>query len=206
MRSPVALTLAAAVLAALAGCAYPAATADDGSLTFAAVGDSITAWDPPYDSDPLNSWVTAAVGDDLLIGGGWARSGARLELMLASVKPTDADVLVVMAGTNDVRHTTPVEDRLVRLAAVIETIGIDEVVIAAVPPLDSDPVGARVWNDALSAYATAHGITHIDPWRTLRALDNTWVAGASVDGIHPTHSAAATAGIAIRNELVTRFG
>ncbi|WP_168627351.1 SGNH/GDSL hydrolase family protein [Cryobacterium sp. BB307] len=206
MRSPVALTLAAATLAALACCAYPAATADDGSLTFAAVGDSITAWDPPYNSDPLNSWITTAVGDDLQLGGGWALSGARLELMLASVKPTDADVLVVMAGTNDVRHTTPVEDRLARLAAVIEMIGIDEVVIAAIPPLDSDPVGARVWNDALSAYATAHGITHIDPWRTLRSLDNSWVEGASADGIHPSHSAAAAAGMAIRNELVTRFG
>ena len=123
LQRMVALAAGSAAIALLAGCSAPGAaerprpteaSADrpDAAtdVTFAAVGDSITVADSPdFMGGDLGdgSWATYVEGAGFGFAGGWAEWGATTGRMAEQVASYDADVLVVLAGTNDVAFGIP---------------------------------------------------------------------------------------------------
>jgi lysophospholipase L1-like esterase len=168
----------------------------------AVVGDSITSWNPPYALNPRQTWVTTAVENGMIVQGGWARPGARLDQMLANVSPSpDVCYLVVMGGTNDIVAGIPVEARLVALEAIIAAVGAERVVLSAVAPLGLAPEAGIEWNEVLAEHAFAKGYAFIDPWASFREGAG-WVPGASLrDKVHPTPATAAAVGNRIAAQL-----
>jgi hypothetical protein len=188
------IAVAAAALL-LVGCA--AAPAEDRVITFAVAGDSLTAWDnvtfpePSGEFDPT-TWTHWAISPTLQLVGGYARGFATARDVAANIIPVDADVLVVMVGTNDT-GVTALTGVLADIDAMVDTAGARTVLLAAIPPDDGYAVEAAEFNVALERHAADRGWGFLDPWVDYRA-DGKWVAGFSGDGIHPTADAAQVAG------------
>jgi hypothetical protein len=173
---------------------------------FGVVGDSLTAGaDHSLGTDPHGpgSWLPAAIGEPLEFSGGWAVAGAGTADMLAGVEPVDADVLVVLAGTNDVLDGVPWEASRANLLAIVGVTGVDDVLVVAIPPLDSAPVAAAGYDHRLAELAGDEGWQYLDPWTAVSDAGR-WVSGASPDGIHPTQLVADEVGQAIRTALLDR--
>ncbi|PFG41316.1 lysophospholipase L1-like esterase [Georgenia soli] len=205
----VALALSVAVL--LGGCggqpapaASTAAPPNPDATRLAVVGDSITEADSPdFDGGELGaeSWVRHAVGEDLLLVGGWARWGATTSQMAAAVEPVDADVLVILAGTNDVGSGATHESTLSNLRRIAGTVGAPEVVISAVPPIDAAPELATDLNAALENLARQEGWRWVDAPAGLRDGEQ-FAEGMASDGLHPTREGARVLGEAIRETVL----
>lgn len=180
--------------------------AGSGRVSFGVVGDSLTAGEAPLQGTSvrgLGSWLPAALGEPLDFRGGWAVPGATAADMAEGVDAVDADVLVVLAGTNDLLagHRWP-EVRNELLAAVRRT-GVDDVLLVAVPPLDQRPGAVAPFNRRLAGLAEEEGWQLVDPWAEIRVGDG-WAAGASSDGIHPRQPVADRAGEVIRAAVLDR--
>ncbi|MFC7406007.1 SGNH/GDSL hydrolase family protein [Georgenia alba] len=191
--------------AAAAGPERPGAAHDPQPHTvrMAAVGDSITeARSPDFAAGDLNdlTWVSHAVGDDLELAGGWARGGATTAEMAAHVTPVDADVLVVLGGTNDVWQGLTADghaETLANIRRVVDTVGADEVVLSAIPPLDRMPAAAAALNTSLEDLAHDSGWHWVDAPAPLRE-DDRFVPGLARDGVHPTREGAELLGAELR--------
>jgi lysophospholipase L1-like esterase len=141
------------------GSPAPATTAPAPPRTFVAVRDSITAGatdvSQPLVGDRVQgdaSWLPAAEqqgGLDLVAG--WAVPGATTADMLAGVETTDwtADVLVVMAGTNDLGRGLPWGQSAADLEGVVAAAGAPTVVVVAIAPNDPHPAARNGFNAAL---------------------------------------------------------
>jgi hypothetical protein len=189
----IALVVAAAL--ALAGCT--AAPPADDAITFAVAGDSLTAWDdqsfpePDGELDPV-TWTHWVIADGLELAGGYARGFATARDIADSMVAVDADVLVVMVGTNDTGVTDP-DAVLASIDVIVATAGARAVLISAIPPDDGFAADALEYNLALVEHAADRGWAFVDPWAAMR-VDGVWAEGLSIDGIHPTADAAKTAG------------
>ena len=221
-RALVRTAVTAVLLAAVAGCSPAAddtapaaptsplpsgpapATSDPATpRTFLAVGDSITAGATdvaqPLVGDRVQggaSWLPAAEqgsGWDLVDG--WAVPGATTADMLAGVEPTDwtADVLVVMAGTNDLARGLPWEESAAHLEGIVAAAGAPTTVVVAIAPSDPRPAARNGYNAALAGLAGGNGWTYLDPWGEVDA-GGSFAPGASPDGVHPTPAVAADVG------------
>jgi len=177
-------------------------------LTFAVVGDSISARTDRTGADQsAGSWTTYAPDADLqYVGDGWAQNGAQLLEMQSNLSSVDADVLVILAGTNDLTSGVSLNDRLLIVGRLAEQSGASRILVSAVPPSDAATAQAIEWNAALSGYATAMGWQFVDPWTEVRADDGRYLAGCSADGIHPTPDAARITGTAMRAALLGPAG
>ena len=192
------------------GSPAPATTAPAPPRTFVAVGDSITAGatdvSQPLVGDRVQgdaSWLPAAEqrsGLDLVAG--WAVPGATTADMLAGVEPTDwtADVLVVMAGTNDLVRGLPWEQSAADIEGVVAAAGAPTVVVVAIAPNDARAAARNGYNAALADLASRNGWTYLDPWGEVDA-GGTFTPGASPDGVHPTPAVAAEVGDRIGRSL-----
>lgn len=170
------------------------------AIRMAAVGDSIT------DADSVDidggipgpeSWVSYAVGADLEFVGGWAEWGATTERMTEAMGgPFDADVLVILAGTNDVSWSTPVAEIGENLSEIAEHAGIADVVLSSVPPNDFAAEETTALNEYLERFAAESGWHWVDAAAGLRDGDR-FAAGMSDDGVHPTEQGARLLGEAI---------
>jgi len=175
----------------LGGCGE-AAPADD-PITFAVAGDSLTAWDnqtfpePTGELDPV-TWTHWVIADGLELAGGYARGFATARDVADAMVPVDADVLVVMVGTNDT-GVTDTDAVLTSIEDIVNTAAIRSVVISAIPPDDGYADDALAFNEALSSFAAERRWTFVDPWDGMR-VDGRWGDGLSDDGIHPTADAA----------------
>ena len=184
--------LALLSLALLCGCASPVQ-----SFRFAVAGDSLTAWDnhsfPHPDGDfSTVTWTHWAISDDVQLAGGYAREDATAAQIAANMVAVEADVLLVLAGTNDV-GVTPADEVTAQIEALVETSTVDTVLVSALPPVD----GSTEYNDALEALAASQGCGFVDPWVTLRRDDGEWLDGSSNDGVHPTPASAKVVGEAL---------
>ncbi|GAA4670003.1 SGNH/GDSL hydrolase family protein [Frondihabitans cladoniiphilus] len=205
-------------LALLVGCstsvtaATPTSTSSPSSssassipIRFAAVGDSLTSGITGAniaEGENSGSWVHYALGGRLEFAGGWSVPGTTIEEQAAHVaKMSDVDVLVVLSGTNDVRHGETFGHAEASYADVVATTDPERVLIAAIPPLTAAPDAAREYNTRLAAFATAHGWTFFDPWGFARDGDD-WKAGVSTDGIHPTLAGYERLGASLRSEIL----
>lgn len=160
-------------------------TASPITLTFA--GDSVT--------HRPHSWMRQLDDPTIRNVGGDAIDGAPTQEILDHARPVDADVLVVMAGVNDVRDgdaPAGIESRIVQIA---QRVGARHVVLSAIPPsnrtdygphhIDRRVAGAELDRD-LEQLAAEQGWEFVDPFSGSRAIDNAWAAGTTVDGVHPT--------------------
>ena len=186
------LAIAIVSLAALAGCATAAP-----AFSFAVAGDSLTAWDNQTFPDPDGdfstvTWTHWAISDDIQLAGGFAREDLTAEQIAENMVSVEADVLVVMAGTNDV-GVTPVAEVLVNIERIVETSGVATVLISALPPVD----GSAEYNSALETMAAENDWGFADPWVELRRDDGEWLDGSSSDGVHPNPDSAKVVGAAI---------
>lgn len=176
-------------------------------LTIAVVGDSITVGsDPTFAPGQVSedSWVRYAVGDPVELAGGWARWGATTAEMAAAADPVPADVLVIMAGTNDLAAGTPTAQVAGSLEQIVAEVGAKEVLLCAVPPLDASPEVVPPFNEFLQQTAQDHGWAWTDPSAGIRT-DGHFAPGMSVDGVHPTQAGATDIGGQVRNVLLDRF-
>ncbi|MGY1623512.1 SGNH/GDSL hydrolase family protein [Geodermatophilus sp. SYSU D00965] len=171
-------------------------------IRLAAVGDSITQADGDVPAGVLGpgSWLAATVADEVTFAGGWARGGATTADMLAAATHVDADVLVVMAGTNDPTAGIPGEQTAADLRALVARTGVPRVVLSAVPPRDAVPAMAVETNRVLAELAAAQGWTFADPMVLVREGDR-FAPGMSDDGLHPNPRAAALIGESLRGTV-----
>lgn len=175
-----------------------------GAIRVAAVGDSITAGDSPdFEGGALGpqSWVSHAVGDDIEFAGGWAVWGASTAAMAEGVQaPFDADVLVILGGTNDVSGVshTEIGANIVRIA---ENAGVERVVLSSIPPIDFLPENPVALNAYLETLAAEQGWIWVDAAAGLRNGDR-FAEGMAYDGVHPTAEGARVLGEAIAAAIV----
>ena len=208
-----ALAAAAACASMIVGCSAPQPADTPGSPepsavpahgTFAAVGDSITDADSPdFAAGDFGaaSWATYVVDDGFVFAGGWAEWGAPTAMMADSVGPIDADVLVVLAGTNDVAFGIPFDESAANLDRITDAVGIDEVIVVSIPPMDALPNGAKAYNQRLDDLAGDRGWRFVDASAGLRTADGRYGDGMSSDGLHPSADGARVLGEAIAAEL-----
>lgn len=166
------------------------------TVTYA--GDSIT--------NPENSfsWTRFLTGTALRLVNGVGISGATSAAVRNAVAPVDADVLVVMVGTNDIRLGVGRSTIRDNIAAIVEVVGADHVVIGQVAPSNLTDYGADhidraaggfAHNRDLARFAADRGWLLVDPWFPVRRLDGTYASGAAdSDGVHPTVATGTTAG------------
>lgn len=201
----------AACTSMILGCSAPAPAPADGAGsptasavalrgTFAAVGDSISDADSPdFSARDLGaaSWATYVVDDGFAFAGGWAEWGATTAMMADSVGPIDADVLVVLAGTNDVAFGIPFEESAANLDRIVDTVGIEDVLVVSIPPMAALPDGAEGYNAGLDDLAADRGWRFVDASAGLRTADGRFGDGMSSDGLHPSAEGARVLGEAI---------
>jgi lysophospholipase L1-like esterase len=214
--------VAAALLASVAGCgptgderrpAVPVATPSapeqpappsTSTSTFAVVGDSITAGGEVISDARVGgsaSWVPAAAETSgLTFVGGWAVPGATTEDARVSVVPADADVLVVMLGTNDVLRERPWEESAAALTGIAASAGERVVTVATIAPSDPMPDARRAYNAQLAQLAVQQGWALVDPWTDVESGDR-FVAGTTTDGTHLTDQAARLVGFRLGEQL-----
>jgi acyl-CoA thioesterase I len=188
-----------------------AATADPAvPRNFVVVGDSITAGSTTTTESMVGdqvrgdaSWVPAAEeasGWDLVAG--WAVPGATTAQMRSGVAAGEwpADLLVVMAGTNDLVQGRPWEESAADLEGLVAAVGAPTVVVVAIAPNDPRPAVRNGYNPALAHLAGEEGWTYLDPWVEVDA-GGAFAPGASGDGTHPTPAVAADVGSRIGRSL-----
>ncbi|RXZ48340.1 SGNH/GDSL hydrolase family protein, partial [Agromyces binzhouensis] len=212
-RAGAALAAAAAGASLIVGCAATRASDVTGTPeasvvatlgTFAAVGDSITDADSrDFAAGDLGaaSWATYVVDEGFAFAGGWAEWGATTQRMAESVGPVEADVLVVLAGTNDVAFGIPFDESASNLARIVDAVGIADVVVVSIPPMDAFPEGAEAYNARLDDLARDLGWRFVDAAAGVRTSDGRFGAGMSSDGLHPTADGARVIGAAIAAAL-----
>lgn len=178
-----------------------------GDVRLAAFGDSITQADGNVPAGELGtaSWLSTAATDGVVFAGGWARGGATTADMLAAAEPADADVLVILAGTNDPGAGISAEATAGNLRALVDRVGVERVVLSAVPPRDEAPAVAVATNEGLATLAEQEGWVFADPMAGVRDGDR-FAPGMSSDGLHPREEGAAVIGAALRRTVLEVAG
>ncbi|MDQ4501751.1 SGNH/GDSL hydrolase family protein [Sinomonas sp. ASV322] len=166
---------------------------------FAAIGDSITyANSPDFLGGRTSSlsWITYAVGPELRFVGGWARGGATTAVMAANATPEDADVLAIIAGTNDLAQQVPFSATAANLEKIVATVGTKRVVVSAIPPRNDNPQGTAAFNQTLERFVVQRGWTFVDAVAGVRDGER-YAAGMTDDGVHPSERGARIIGRAL---------
>lgn len=202
--------LCAILILSLAACgrggvpADPPTDGNPGALRIAVVGDSITVADSPdfaRGEFGQESWVSYVSGADFTFVGGWARWGASTEEMARNAPQVDSDVLVIMAGTNDVALGVPFREVSRNLDLIAETVGAPDVLLSGIPPLDHAPRAAADFNHNLETFAIERGWQWVDAGSAVRTADQTFASGMASDGVHPTQQGAELLGEEIKAAL-----
>lgn len=174
------------------------------STTFAVVGDSVTAANSPdIDAGRAGdgSWAFYANRDGARLVGGWALGGATTNDMKTNVRTYKADVLVVLAGTNDTGQGVPFDTTAANLRDVVAATGISKVIVSSIPPRDASPELPPAYNDQLKTLAAAEGWQYVDASSALR-VGGQYRSGFTVDGIHPTAEGARALGSTLHEAIV----
>ena len=176
----------------LAGTAFVIGTAParaDGAIRVAVAGDSLTAH--------ADSWRYQLNDPGITFTGGYARGGYTTGDVLKNISESDADVLVVMLGTNDVRHDIPVTTAEANIEKIVAVSHPAHVLLTYLPPSDGITdtwhgvhIDARYGNLAYSrafvALAAKHGWLIADPFTPWRSWNGAYYSRATLDGLHPS--------------------
>lgn len=183
--------------------ALPAA-APAGGTSFMVAGDSITADTSPNVSGGElgeRSWVRFAQdpGSGTRWVGGWALGGATTADMARHLAPVDAQVLVILGGTNDLSHGVPRTEVAANLQAIAAIADTPRVLVSSIPPRDGTGAATAAYNDWLAGFAVAQGWEFIDASAGLRDPHDplSFAPEHTYDDIHPSLSGARVLGEAI---------
>jgi lysophospholipase L1-like esterase len=172
------------------------------------VGDSLVEGD--HDATPADpgSWLTHLTGNVEVVDGWW-RNGATTKMMADNLPVSRGDVLIIMGGTNDADRGVRLGETVESIERIAQKVSADDVILCAIPPLDTDGRAAADINEELQELAADSGWAWVDPWEFFRDGDK-WTDGASTDGMHPTESVYRSVGLviseAIERVTVTRVG
>lgn len=201
--------LVGSVLLTVSGCGDPAPKLADppGTVTVVVVGDSITEMDSTdFDDGKIGpgSWAAYAEGHGVHILGGWAHSGATTSDMLhgLALHALQADVLVILAGNNDIDHgvsAPAIEGQLRQIAARVRA---HRVVLSTVAPEDAVAAAVEDLNSRLPGLARAQGWQMVDPMSTISDGRGHYLPGMTRDGVHPSPPAAREIGEALHVALL----
>lgn len=197
--------LAAAVVLLAVVCCTPAGAGPATPIRLAAIGDSITAFTDRVGTPTGWSWVRSAATGRVVDAGGFRYWGDDTAQLLAGTRPVHADVIVVMAGTNDIgdgSHPVPTARTLQNITAIFAKAGVRTKILSAVAPKNAAPALTSALNARLRELAARSGWSFVDPWAGVRAPDGRWVDGTTADGIHPTVWSGAAAGLVIRSTVL----
>lgn len=174
----------------------PEASASSEVIHFATAGDSLTINNTTENPMWWRQWDSTTILKTS--PGGYAKSGYTSAQVLAAI-PADipnADVLVIMLGTNDVRLGVANSTTLANFKKIADKVGAPRVVLAATPPSNittcagtySDcATGQFGLNRAMSTFAYQNGWLFVDPWFKMRQLDGNWTSKTyTYDYRHPT--------------------
>lgn len=176
-------------------------------VTFASEGDSISALADNAGNIIRWSWVRdAAVAGGVKYIGVYMRAGATTAELVRNAKPTLANVMVVMGGTNDVSTGVPTSSTLNNIAAVFGHTGGKVKILSAVAPRNIYPAQTLTLNYWLRQLAKQHGYVFIDPWVSVRNANGTWKAGANSDSTHPSVATGQIVGEILRAAMVQYAG
>ncbi|MBO9038897.1 GDSL-type esterase/lipase family protein [Curtobacterium flaccumfaciens] len=185
MTTPTAAVTPAAPETAVGSTA--AAAAAPTKLTWTYAGDSIT--------EMPKSWMRQLKDSSMTNVGGTAIGSATTTKILANTAHHGADVLVVMAGTNDLRYQRSSASILQNIDKIAARAGADHVVISAIAPSNTTNYGkshidrrklGEILNRDLQNHALTRGWMFVDPWAADRRLDGGWPSSRTYDGVHPT--------------------
>lgn len=188
-----ALTAATLVVA---GVVVSTATASaDGPVKYAVAGDSLSA--------NAGQWLAQESDPSVQYVGGFQKAGATTYSVNNAIGPVpDADVLVVMLGTNDVRYGVPLATLDAQIESIVQKVGAPHVLLTYLPPcnITADTVSGSVVDDQnkhivysrdLVSLAERHGWLIADPFAPWRTYAGAYSGiGASTDGVHPTAAVA----------------
>src|SRR5699024_6968844 len=150
---------------------------NEGAVRLVAVGDSITYADSPDFAKGdfgAESWLHYVIGEDVSFVGGWARWGATTSEIAQNVERIDADVLVIMAGTNDTALGPSFRETSENITEIAATVGANEVLLCGIPPIDHSPQIAEEFNHELEALAEERGWHWVDTGDSVRTSANTF--------------------------------
>lgn len=176
-------------------------------MTVVVVGDSITEMDSPdFDDGRIGpgSWAAYADGHGVHILGGWAHSGATTTDMLHGLATRDlqADVLVILAGNNDIDHHVADPAIEAQLQEIAGRVHAHRVVLSTVAPEDAVAPAVDALNSQLPALARAQGWQLVDPMSAISDGHGHYLPGMTRDGVHPTPPAALMIGEALHSALI----
>jgi lysophospholipase L1-like esterase len=178
------------------------------ALHVAVVGDSITEADSgDFDDADIgpDSWASFTDGDGVQVLGGWAHAGATSTDMLAGLVdrlraagvPDPPDVLVIMAGNNDVDAGVAFDVVARNLVAIAAIVGAPRVVLSTIAPEDEVADQVADFNARLPALAGREGWQLVDPMGGVSDGRGHYLPGMSDDGVHPTAEGARLIGAAL---------
>lgn len=170
------------------------------NVTFAAVGDTVTDW-KSRKSLAATSWVTYADTGNVELVGGWAKEGVGTERISLAAKPTDADVAVILTGTNDLMFPFVYDNVELSLQKTVDKLGTDKVLLSSVPPVDAEPAKTAKFNAWLARVAYRHDWAFVDAGSAVRSGRCKYRKGMTTDGVRPTPEGARLIGEAIHSAL-----
>ena len=196
------------VLAAflMVNCAVPL-YAETSSKVILALGDSITAGSPVFRSpaevppegrgnpeSQYEYWLSLKYPAFQILNRGisgqtTANILARLDRELEQTRP---QMVILMAGVNDIYRGYAVETAQANLAAMyqkIQTRGIPLMVLTVLPYRGLTPQKAQRLdhlNRWIRSYAAAHQLGLCDTYQALKSPENPFLLAQSNDGLHPT--------------------
>jgi lysophospholipase L1-like esterase len=194
-------------LVAVTGCTAGSSATASGQPRVVVVGDSITEADSPnFDAGDIgpDSWAAEADASGAAVVGGWAHAGATTGDMLAGLdqrRPPPTDVLVIMAGNNDVDRQAPTAVILENLKQIAARVPARRVVLSTLAPENALASAVQQVNSRLPTLARNAGWQLVDPMRAIRDADGNYLPGMTSDGVHPTRRAAQLIALALLPSL-----
>jgi lysophospholipase L1-like esterase len=138
--------------------------------------------------------------------GGWANSGATSGYIAWNAPAvSNADVVAIMAGTNDVINGISKADLEKNLRTTVSKVGVNKVLILGIPPLKDRNQDVSAMNATLKQIAYENGWSFFDPWTDLRTADNSWKAEYYADGVHTNAAGYKVIGYAVEQYIAKTY-
>ena len=163
-------------------------------------GDSITAW-----GDGLTWPAYIDPYDDVEIVFGFAAGGYKIGDIAANTPDCACDIVVVMAGTNDMGSEsweTPNGATRRVAGANSRPVGRGPRLDPCCPPINIGGVWVDRWNAEQQRLAAFYSWNYFDPWASIRTPENSYVPGSNFDNAHPTPESQQAAAVLIHEAIL----
>jgi lysophospholipase L1-like esterase len=165
------------------------------------------------DSPDTGAWLRGTVEagrvDGYQVGRVATRSGADTEAIHALVpRATDADWVVVQAGTNDLLGGDTPRQAVSGVKSLVSDVRAEgpSVIVALVPPSDERPTRVQQVNNRLQRWASQKGIGVLDVYSPVADSDGSYRAGLSDDGVRANAAGGRLEARAVARQLPDLLG